>query len=116
MGEDALAGLERLGGVLPAGEDLVQKFLGLGDEVAAGEVLCHAEVLGGAAEGDDVEGVELDPDVVAELGDQLEGLGASGDVVELEDAGVVLAFAGAAGELADCFSEEAAPIEQWELQ
>ena len=114
-GEDALAGLQRLDGVLPVGEHVGEEGLGLRDEVALGVVVRHAQVLGGAAEAHHVERVELDLDVVAELGRQLEGLGAAGDVVQLQRAHAAAAAARRRLVLADHPLQHAAPAEQREL-
>jgi hypothetical protein len=112
----ALAGLERLDGVLPFGEHVGEEALGLRDEVALGVVVRHAQVLGGAAEAHHVERVELDLDVVAELGRQLEGLGTSGDVVQLQRAHAAAAAAVRRWlVLADHPLQHAAPAQQREL-
>nr|ACL52805.1 unknown [Zea mays] len=113
-GEHALAGLERLDGVLPVGEHVDEEALGLRDEVALGVVVRHAQVLGGAAEAHHVERVELDLDVVAELGRQLEGLGASGDVVQLQRAHAAAIRRSLV--LADHPLQHAAPAQQRELR
>uniref|UniRef100_A0A0E0JPI9 Uncharacterized protein n=1 Tax=Oryza punctata TaxID=4537 RepID=A0A0E0JPI9_ORYPU len=116
-GEHALAGLERLDGVLPVGEHVGEEGLRLRDEVALGVVVGHEKVLGGAPEAHHVERVELDLDVVAEPRRQLERLGAPRDVVQLQHAHAAAAAAVLLRRLvlADHPLQHAAPAQQREL-
>ncbi|MQM03886.1 hypothetical protein Taro_036673 [Colocasia esculenta] len=75
--------LQRDDGVFPALQDAgLEEGLQLHDEVALGDRLGHPQELGGADGGDEVVGAEADGDAVGELGAELEGLLAAGDVME----------------------------------
>jgi hypothetical protein len=112
-GEHALAGLQRLDRVLPVGQHVGQERLRLRDQVALRVVVRHVQVLRRAAQAHHVQRVQLDLHVVAELGRQLERLGAAGDVVQLQRAHAVTVLRRLV--LADHALEDPATAQQREL-
>ncbi|KAH0467201.1 hypothetical protein IEQ34_004439 [Dendrobium chrysotoxum] len=77
-----LQGEER---VLPTLKDAgLEERLELSGEIAAVDGVGHEEVFGGTAQGNEVERADGDGDAVAEFCAKLEGVGAAGDVGEID--------------------------------